>query len=411
MFDIYIKEVWNILLELGYPLILGIVIAGLVHVILPKGFVHKNFGKKGISSILKAVLIGVPMPLCSCGVVPTAIGLKQDGASNGASTGFLISTPQTGVDSILVSATFLGWPFALFKLVVAFITGIVGGIFVDLFDNETNEYSETDPSGLNSANGGKSKLKEAFDFGIHELLGMIYFWIIIGVFVAALITTLVPPGYLANIGWITGIGGMFLMLLISLPLYVCATASVPIAASLIAAGMPAGTALVLLMAGPASNIATVGAVFKAFGGKVLGIYLATVSIFSILFGWLFGFIIEFDQTMLLNNHEHMSMFKIICALIMVGLLIYLTLYKLRLRYMLKTSRISGDTMGIKLDVKGMTCQHCAKNVSNALRKVSGVDSVRVSVDDGVAVIEGTPDVDKLIESVKQAGYEAALINR
>ena len=228
MIERYLTEVWTILLELGYPLLLGIVIAGAVHVILPAGFIHKNFGGRGLKSVLKASSLGVPMPLCSCGVIPTAIGLKQDGASDGAATGFLISTPQTGVDSILVSASFLGWPFAIFKLVVAFITGIIGGTVVDLFDKEQASKREQVLSN-NQATGYRPKLKEAVRFGVYELLGMIYGWIIVGIFVAALITVLIPPGYLSNIGWIGGIGGLLLMLAIALPLYVCATASVPVA--------------------------------------------------------------------------------------------------------------------------------------------------------------------------------------
>jgi uncharacterized membrane protein YraQ (UPF0718 family) len=134
MIERYFAEIWNIMLELGWPLLLGIIIAGAIHVLLPQGFVHRNFGGRGFKSIFKATLIGVPMPLCSCSVIPTAIGLKQDGASNGASTSFLISTPQTGVDSIMVNAAFLGWPFAIFKVIVAFVTGIIGGSIVDLFE-------------------------------------------------------------------------------------------------------------------------------------------------------------------------------------------------------------------------------------------------------------------------------------
>ncbi|MCP4581314.1 MAG: hypothetical protein GY839_06825 [candidate division Zixibacteria bacterium] len=405
MIERYLVELWNILQELGFPLLLGITIAALLHVILPPGFVHRNFGGRGLGSIFKASLIGVPMPLCSCGVIPTAIGLKQDGASDGASTGFLISTPQTGVDSILVSASFLGWPFAIFKLIVAFITGIIGGSIVDIFDGNHQVKKET-ISNSKEFVGFKAKLKEAIDFGVYELLGMIYFWIIIGVLAAALITTLVPPGYLSDIGWITGIGGMFLMLAISLPLYVCATASVPIAASLIAAGMPAGTAIVFLMAGPASNIATVGALYRAFGGRVLAIYLATVAVFSIIFGWLFGFVIGPGQSALAHQHHDKNWFELTCTAILLSLMAYLIIYNLKNKFSGKSKIKIKDSM-LKLKVQGMTCQHCAANVTKALENVPGVTSVKVSIDDAAAFIDGSVDTEKLIESVKNAGYEAS----
>ena len=407
MIERYILEIWNILLDLGFPLLLGIVIAGAVHVILPPGFVHRNFGKRGLKSVIKATMIGVPMPLCSCGVIPTAIGLKQDGASDGASTSFLISTPQTGVDSILVSAAFLGWPFAIFKLAAAFITGIIGGTAVDLIDkhqdvkNQPAKITEQLPD-------YSSKFKEAFKFGVFELFGMIYRWIIVGIFLAALVSLLVPTGYLSTISWIGGFGGLFLMLLISLPLYVCATASVPVAASLIAAGMPVGTAMVLLMAGPASNIATVGAIFRAFGGRVLTVYLATVAVFSIFFGWLFDFIISPGQPLTMHYHQNGGWFAITSAIILLGLFAYIIIHDLKAKFALKSAGSMEEATGMKLNVKGMTCQHCAMNVTKALESVEGVETVKVSVDDGLAVVNGTADANMLIESVKKAGYDAAV---
>jgi len=404
MMERYFAEVWSILLELGWPLLMGILIAGAIHVLLPQGFVHRNFGGRGFKSIFKATLIGVPMPLCSCAVIPTAIGLKQDGASNGASTSFLISTPQTGVDSILVNAAFLGWPFAIFKVVVAFITGIIGGIFVDLFERPQDK-----PSYIHSARketiGYRSRLKEALSFGIIELLGMIYWWIILGIFLAALISVLIPPGSLANIGWISGIGGLFLMLIIALPLYVCATGSVPIAASLIAAGMAPGTALVFLMAGPASNIATIGAIFRAFGGRVLAIYLITVAVFSLLFGWLFDFIINAEQTRFIHQHHSTNWFSIITALILIGLLLFLVIWNLYRKFTIGISN-AGEAKILTLNIEGMTCQHCAMNVTKALKAVPGVVSVKVLLDKNLAYVDGAVDTVKLIESVTKAGYRA-----
>jgi uncharacterized membrane protein YraQ (UPF0718 family)/copper chaperone CopZ len=406
MFERYLIELWNILYELGFPLLLGVTIAGAIHVLLPGGFVLSNLGKKGLASTVKSALIGVPMPLCSCGVIPTAIGLKRDGASDGATTSFLISTPQTGVDSILVNATFLGWPFAIFKLITAFITGIIGGSITDAFDKSEKAGKSAKDITLEFPTSG-SKLKEALRFGVRELLGMIYGWIILGILVAALIALLVPPGYLSGISWINGFGGYFLMLLIALPLYVCATASVPIAASLIAAGMAPGTALVFLMAGPATNVATIGAIFRALGGKVLAIYLATVAVFSIAFGWLFDFVITPGKSAAMIHHHGSNLFYTICAVILLGLLGFLVVDDFRKRYF-KKHEIELEENMMKFRIKGMTCQHCAANVTKALESVPGVVTVKVSLDDEIAVIDGDADVKEMIESVKKAGYEAKI---
>ena len=405
MIEKFFAEIWMILYEMGFPLLLGVTIAGLIHVLMPSGFILKNLGRPGFGSTLKSALIGVPMPLCSCGVIPTAVGLKRDGASNGAATSFLISTPQTGVDSILVNATFLGWPFALFKVIVAFVTGVIGGSLVDILDKgKTKKESEAVLSPLSS--GYKSKIKEAVDFGVFELLGMIYGWIILGVVVAAIIAIVIPPGYLSQISWINGIGGYFLMLLIGLPLYVCATGSVPIAASLIAAGMAPGTALVFLMAGPATNVATIGAIFRTLGGKVMAIYLATVAVFSILFGWLFDFIIVPGKAGTIFHHHTTNWFYTTCAIVLIALLAFLSAYNIRRKYFVKDQITSREDM-IEFKIKGMTCHHCVANVTKAIEGVPGVTNVKVSLDDGAAFVDGNPSADQIIESVKNAGYEAA----
>lgn len=404
MLEKYLAELWGILLELGFPLLLGIIIAGGLHVILPQGFIHRNFGNRGFKSIFKASLIGVPMPLCSCSVIPTAIGLKKDGASNGASTSFLISTPQTGVDSILVSASFLGWPFAIFKLIVAFITGLIGGSLVDFFErNQTIE--KEPPKSKDSIKGFWPKIKEAIKFGIFELIGMIYGWIVFGVLIAALITTFVPPGYLSQIAWIGGVGGLFLMLVISLPMYVCATASVPIAASLIAAGMPAGAALVFLMAGPATNIATIGALYRVFGRKVVTIYVLTVAVFSIAFAALFHFTLGNAAVEAIHNHHDTNWLYTISTIILLIIIAFLAFRDIRKRMQKKSDTHIKDNK-MKVAIKGMTCSHCVASVTKAIESVPGVNSVEVSLDDNAAYIDGEPDKLKIIESVKNAGFEA-----
>jgi uncharacterized membrane protein YraQ (UPF0718 family) len=321
-FNRFLSELWHILLELSPWLLFGLLLAGLLHVLLPTGFIRRHLGGSRFGNVFKAVAVGVPMPLCSCGVIPTAIGLKKDGASDGAATGFLISTPQTGVDSILVSATFLGWPFAIFKVISALLSGLIGGLLVNAINrNNTNppppsdeghstikppvatggsccatDSSATAVSAVPNSNipptENSRRWREIVTFGLVDLLRDIYRWLIVGVLIAALISTFIPEGKLASVSWAHGIWGMFAMLIISLPMYICATASVPLAASLVVAGMSPGAALVFLMAGPTTNVATMGAILKSFGKSVLAIYLTTVIVMSISLGLLFDWLLK-----------------------------------------------------------------------------------------------------------------------
>ncbi|MBN2842132.1 MAG: SO_0444 family Cu/Zn efflux transporter [Sedimentisphaerales bacterium] len=356
----FIYNLWDIILDLSPWLLFGCLIAGGLHVFMPAGFIRKHLGHGGLGSIIKAVAIGVPMPLCSCGVIPTAIGLKKDGASDGAAIGFLISTPQTGVDSIMVSAGFLGWPFAIFKVISAFITGLIGGIIVNLLTgNRTGpaiaaatekpacccskpEPVKTESSCCSEAGAvtasnccstqadtnssekidlPKPALKEMLSFSI-KLLRDIHRWLIPGIILAALITTVMPEGKLAEFKWATGLTGMLIMLVISMPMYICATSSVPLAASLVAAGLPGGAALVLLMAGPATNIATISAIAGAFGRKVTAIYIATVAVMSIILGLCFNWLIVKSDSAQAACHGHTlpETIGVTAAIIFIGLL-------------------------------------------------------------------------------------------
>ncbi len=333
----FINNLWEITTELAPWLLFGLILAGILHILLPSSFVRKHLGHGGIGSIIKAVAIGVPMPLCSCGVIPTAIGLKKDGASDGPAVGFLISTPQTGLDSIFVSAGFLGWPFAIFKVLSAFVTGLIGGLLVSFFDKPKEQDEIVESCGGGCCSEGhqenvkeevspkiekeKSKFSEMLRFSLMLLSG-IYVWLVVGVILAAIITTALPEGKLSEYGWTSGITGMLTMLAISLPMYICATSSVPLAASLVMAGMPTGSALVLLMAGPATNIATIGAIAKAFGKRVTTIYVLTVAVMSVLLGLGFEKVIQVSNEHMGHHHTLPDWIKTGSAIVLITLLIW-----------------------------------------------------------------------------------------
>ena len=310
---------WHVLLTLSPWLLLGMAVAGVLHVALPPGFVKRHLTGRG--DVFKAVLFGVPMPLCSCGVIPAGVGLKKDGASSGAALGFLISTPQTGLDSIFVSAAFLGWPFALFKVAAATVTGLAGGLWA-------NAGSAVAPRSALPPQARRT-WKQGLKFSI-QVLRSIWTWIVFGVVVSAAIEVWLPPGVFNDFALTRGPLALVTVLLLALPLYVCATASVPIAASLVAAGLPPGAALVFLLAGPASNVATMGAIRATFGTRVLGIYLLTVGGGSILFGWLFDGVLTMAP-MVGHHHMHFDWIDYASAAVVLGLLVYFVIERIQKR--------------------------------------------------------------------------------
>lgn len=401
----YLIELWRILLDLSAALLLGLVLAGILRVFLPQGLVQAHLSQASLGSVIRAALIGVPMPLCSCGVVPTAIGLRNQGASNGATTSFLISTPQTGVDSVLVSASFLGWPFALFKLAAAFVTGVFGGWLVNRFSEPKPQVGTSNEQGEHWM-AARYRVGAVLRYALFDLLAAIDLWLIGGVLIAAVISTAVPPDYFQELAWAQGMAGMLLVLAVALPLYVCTTGSVPIAASLIAAGMPAGSALVFLMAGPATNVATIGAVYRVLGIRVLSLYLGTVIVASIGLGMSFDFVLG-DVSSTIHLHSHTAhWWETGAALLLVALLTFLLSRRLYNRIHSFRKIHKANDMDLTLKVEGMTCQHCVANVRKALEEVEQVQEAVPDLASGLVTVTGDElDRDALAVVVTKAGYK------
>jgi uncharacterized membrane protein YraQ (UPF0718 family) len=240
--------------------------------------VEKHLGGRGIWPIIKASLFGVPLPLCSCGVIPVSMSLRKNGASKGATISFLLSTPQTGVDSFFVTLSLLGPVFAVFRPVVTFITGLIGGGLVQLF-GDTPAQSDVTESRIAASDTDiakkKDKLRRAFKYGFVALPHDIGRAMLIGLVIAAFISALVPDDFFArSIG--TGFFAMLIMVLLGVPVYVCATASVPLAAAMILKGLTPGAALVFLMTGPATNAAAFITIWKLLGARTAIAYIITV---------------------------------------------------------------------------------------------------------------------------------------
>ncbi len=274
-----IVESWTVLGQMAPYLLLGFLIAGILSVIVSADWVRKNLGSVGWSSILRASVFGVPLPLCSCGVLPVAASLRKHGAGKGATTAFLLSTPQTGVDSIAVTYALLGPLFALFRPLAALITGFVGGGLVHVFDEpitaaiDPESAPEKCTDSCCTSEGGK--VGRALRHGFITLPRDIGLSLLVGVLIAGVLASVLDQNSLA--GYVGGgVSSILLMILAGIPLYVCATASVPIAAGLMYVGASPGAALAFLIAGPATNAAAFTTIWKILGRKSATLYLLTV---------------------------------------------------------------------------------------------------------------------------------------
>jgi uncharacterized membrane protein YraQ (UPF0718 family)/copper chaperone CopZ len=392
---------WSIMLELAPWLLLGTLVAGLLHILLPADFLRRHLsGSKGV---FKAVIFGVPLPLCSCGVVPVGLSLKKSGSSDGATVAFLISTPQTGIDSIFVSASMLGWPFAIFKLGSAAVTGLVGGWLTNLSGSTTD--ATDDASNEKQTSPTIPNRLTAFFNHADELLYSIWRWLVFGVVVSAAIEVFLPTDAFSGLAAYGGIVAMLVMLLISLPLYVCATASVPIAASLVAGGLPTGAALVFLMAGPATNIATLGAVYRTLGRRPLTIYLATVILGSIACGLAFGFVVNIAANDTVHKHDSAAWWAQVGTIILLVLFAKYAVDDLRRlvrRWFPSPTAASGITIEVPVD--GMTCNSCVKQLEKALMSDGEVSSVDVTLSPGQVAVQGDLSEAKVRQLIELAGF-------
>lgn len=414
----FARELWIILTELAPYLFLGSFIATLLKFRLPPGFISAHLGQPSLISVMKSVFLGVPMPLCSCGVIPAAISLKKSGASNGSVVGFMISTPQTGADSLLISASFLGWPMALYMMAVTFCSGLIGGILVHWLAPFTRGKEDVRAGGeeaacsLSSASAAGPRWRQYYHYAVDELIGGVYRYLIIGILVSAAISLAVPPDALSRIPALQGVTGMLAVLAVAVPLYVCSNGSVPIAASLIRAGMPAGSALVFLMAGPATNFATIGSVYRILGRRVMLIYLAAILSLSVGAGLLYQHTWGGLTTAHVALHRHQDeagVFQIVSALSALFLLFLMVRWSLldfqiwlRERF---NRRAAATLPELVLQVDGMTCMNCAAHLKRDLEKVPGVVRVEVNLEKGSARLWGRNlDRDLLAQAVCQAGY-------
>ena len=332
-------------------ILFGLAFAGVLHELVPESIVTKHLGKENISSVVKSTIFGIPLPVCSCGVIPLATSIKKSGASKGATLSFLISTPITGVDSILATFGMFGWVFTIYRVITSMFIAMIAGILTNIFDKEVEKPKfsvmpqgfslhvdkedeeeiksccSTSSSCSTDETSNKFSFTKAMSYAFVTLLGDIAKPLLWGLLLGALITTFIPDNLgeiLKEYSWLSYV----IAIIIAVPMYVCATASLPIAAGLMLSGVSAGAAFVFLSAGPATNTVTIGVVKKMLGTKSLYIYLGSIIFGSIIFGLGLDYIFnisDIDPASLIHMHEEAGLISILSSIILWVLVLYFTI--------------------------------------------------------------------------------------
>jgi len=403
-----LAEFWSVLGAMSPYLLFGFLVAGVLSVYISTEVVRRHLGGKGLLPVLKASLFGVPLPLCSCGVIPVSASLRKQGASKGATTAFLLSTPQTGVDSIFVTLSLLGPVFAIFRPIVALLTGFIGGSLVAIHEDDGQEIQQkpecTCETGACMVHPKGKKLVQVFKYGFVTLAGDIAKPLFFGLMAAALISALIPQDFFADsLG--TGFLAKLLLMAVGIPIYVCATASVPLAAALIAIGVSPGAAFVFLMTGPATNIATIATVWKVMGRRTAVIYLLTTAGCALLFGTILDAIYTATARTAAPYMPWMlpPSLKTVAAVLLLAVLAWSMYASKHVHH--EPIPKDREAKMLKLNVTGMTCSHCVAAVTSALKGCQGVETVDVDLKTGKALVDGKDlDVEALCNAVVEVGY-------
>ena len=416
----------DLVTEMSPYLLLGFLLAGLMHAFIPGTIYSKYLAKPNMRSVVLAALFGIPLPLCSCGVLPTAMSLRREGASKGAAVSFLIATPQTGVDSIIATFSLMGLPFAIIRPIAALATAIFGGKMVNVIEGDegagkfdsTNEQAHDDLCG-DSCCGGHDKVPTSFVGKVIEALRYAYIdmmesvgkWLVVGLIVAGLITIFVPDSYF-EIFKDNSFTSMLLVLCISIPMYLCATGSIPIAVALMMKGLTPGAALVLLMAGPACSVASVLVVSKVLGRRTLTAYLGSIISGAVGFGLVTDYLLPrtwFMSHLVANDaccEEESSLFATSCTIL---LFLLLANAFIRRRFRSKANINSKNTMKQTFVIKGMSCNHCRMSAEKAILSVKGVTSASVDLGSKQAVVEGDFSPEDVCKAVEETGFSCSLL--
>lgn len=435
------EQIFDLINEMSPYLLLGFLLAGVMHAFIPGVVYSKYLSKANFRSVILAALFGIPLPLCSCGVIPTAMSLRREGASKGATASFLIATPQTGVDSIIATFSLMGLPFAIIRPIAALITALFGGEMVNIMEGKEGEgfvnngvvkaqcdcddCCSDDDDDDNAPTSFFGKIKEALEYAFLEMMEDIGKWLVIGLVVAGLITVFVPDSFF-EVFKDNSLLSMLLVLCFAVPMYLCATGSIPIAVALMIKGLTPGAGLVLLMAGPACNMASILVINKVMGKKTLITYLASIITGAVGFGLIIDHLLPrdwFTSSLVMQQsccHEDTNWFSIGCTILLFILLInalwhhyhkshseehHCSCHEHECSYTQTTEdNNTTDMTTATYIIKGMNCNHCRSNAERALLGCKGVISANVDLASGKATVEGNFDVAELKQAIESLGF-------
>lgn len=396
--------------------LLGFFIAGLLHVFVNEATLTRHLSGSGWRPVVKAAAIGIPLPLCSCGVLPTAVSLRRQGASKAATTSFLIATPQTGVDSIAATYSLLGLPFALIRPVAALVGAVIGGMAVGKFagdDNDNSANTHYNTREKTASQPWHAKVRASLKYGFVDMIDSMGQWLVIGLVIATLITVFVPDSLFVGLRQYPLVA-MIAVVLIAVPMYICATGSIPIAMSLMMKGLSPGVAFVLLMAGPAANFASMLILEKTQGRRATAIYIISVIVTAIAFGLIIDYLLPASWFTISpvtdghSHHMHLGVWETLCSIVLAVLLLISALRHINLFGSKSHTHSHSQTthlMTKTYKIEGMNCAHCKASVEKAISGVPGVTAVEVNLSGGTAEVSGTPDDEKLMEAVRLAGFD------
>ena len=422
-------KILDIINEMSPFLLLGFLLAGLMHTFIPATLYSKYLSRGNFRSVVYSTLLGVPLPLCSCGVIPTAMSLRREGASKGATISFLIATPQTGVDSIFATYSLMGLPFAIIRPIAAIFTALFGVHIVNIANKtdkcngacESSYSKQTDIAKVQSISCVKeklsfvSRLKEAVNYAFVEMMQDIGKWLVVGLIVAGLIAVLVPDSFFAVFKGNTMLS-MLLVLCVAIPMYICATGSIPIAVALMMKGLTPGAALVMLMAGPACNVASILVINKVLGRKTLIAYLLSIILGSIAFGVVIDTFLPaswFVPSMLSADcchGEELSWFNLGCTILLALLLINALIHNHNHSHNhdCQASLIEDDEQSaarLRFVIKGLNCTHCRANALEALKSIPGTQTADIDLATGNSYLIGDVTIEQVREAIESLGFE------
>lgn len=329
-----LKESYFLLNAMSPYLLFGFFFAGLLHVFFDIDLIARHLGGNNITSVIKSTLFGIPLPLCSCGVIPAAMTLRKKGASKGAVVSFLISTPTSSIDSIFATYSLMGWFFALYRAIASFFAGVLSGILTNIFspDDDNKKPEESSKCELcddyaEHSHSVESKLRGLFRYAFGTLIDDIGVWVLLGILMGGVITYVIPDEFIRQYlgsGW----KAMLIMLIVGIPMYVCATGSIPIAAALMFKGMNPGAAFVFLLSGPATNAVSMTVIGKYMGKRALFIYIFSIAFSSLFLGisldWIWKLFKIGDFKTIIGYHKSMLPYEVqlICSIFLLSLIVF-----------------------------------------------------------------------------------------